>query len=183
MELLLISDKKLKIMMTKHDMESYNLTSEALDYGVENSRHSLDEIFELAERKTGFKIKKEKLFVQAYPSLDGGCEIYLTRLEGEISGLVEDGSVNTYVLGIYKTEKDALGCARIIKSTRGIEDISVYEDIYNGTYLVIIKLNKKINDSNRTYIRACLTEMGCEGSATVRRKSFSKERYRLIMSL
>lgn len=183
MELLLISDKKLKIMLTKQDMEKYNLKAEGLDYSIKNTRQILDEIFEIAGRKTGFEAKKGRIFVQAYPSVDGGCEIYLTRLENEISGLVEDGSTDTYIISIYTSQKEAAESGEKIRSNPNVNGIDIYKDRYKNTYLVTVKLHKNVSQENQTYISAYFSEIGAKKSGVFKRQSFSRERYKLIKSI
>lgn len=180
MELLLISNKKMKILLTRQDMESYNLDADNLDYGVKNTRQTLDEIFELAKRKTGFEIKKGKLFVQAFPCVDGGCEIYLTRLDEEVSGLVEDGCTDSYVLSCYKNVEEAEKTAKAISINPNINEVKIYKDLYNQSYLVAVRLNKKVTEEARIYIKAFFYETDAGGVIIQKKAKFSKERYKLI---
>ncbi|MBE6544118.1 MAG: adaptor protein MecA [Ruminococcaceae bacterium] len=182
MELLIISDCKLKIILSKGDMESYNLTAEALDYSLKNTRQTFDEIFELAKRKTGFEIKKGRLFVQVYPSVDGGCEIYLTRLE-EICGLVEDGYASTHVVSVYSSKDIAENSVDRIKHNSSIDRIDLYKDNYNGTYFVTARLKKNTAEDICGYIRAYFFESGANRCMTLKKQSFSKERYEHIKTV
>ncbi len=86
MELLRIGDKKLKVMLTDEDMEKYRLDKEALDYDTTETRSAFWQILDEAKHKTGFDAGTGKLFVQVYPSRGGGCEMYVTLMEGEGEG-------------------------------------------------------------------------------------------------
>lgn len=88
MELILISDSKLKIMLTTDDMKAYALDCSTLDYDNTETRKAFWSILDEAKHRTGFDAASEKVFVQVYPSKAGGCEMYVTKL-----GLFADRSV------------------------------------------------------------------------------------------
>jgi len=71
MELIVISDSKIKLMLTRDDMENYRGTT----------REVLREIMEDARKKCGCTAMDGRLYVQMYPSRSGGCELFVTRLE------------------------------------------------------------------------------------------------------
>lgn len=81
MELIVISDRKLKIMLTEPDMAKYELQPNTADYGDLHTRAALRHIFEDAQAEIGFETQGERLFVQLYTSRNGGCEIFVTKLE------------------------------------------------------------------------------------------------------
>ena len=85
MELILISDSKLKIMLSQKDMTKYALRIEDIDYDNTQTRRAFWSILDEAKHKTGFDAAKEKIFVQVFPSRCGGCEIFVTKLENGVS--------------------------------------------------------------------------------------------------
>lgn len=82
MELIVISENKLKIMLTEPDMHKYELFPEKGDPSNLHTREVLRRIFEDAHSSVGFDAAGERLFVQMYTSKNGGCEIFVTKLEG-----------------------------------------------------------------------------------------------------
>ena len=80
MELILISESKLKIMLSASDMQQYALDCKAIDYDNTETRRAFWSILDEAKHKTGFDAASEKVFIQLYPSKEGGCEIYVTKL-------------------------------------------------------------------------------------------------------
>ena len=82
MELIRISDSKLKIILNETDMRRYALSSDALSYEDCETRRAVREVLAEAEVQTGFHPAADRLLIQAYPSRDGGCELYVTKLEG-----------------------------------------------------------------------------------------------------
>ncbi len=80
MEFLVISDKKLKVILTKEDAEGLDFTAMDADYNTPEGRRSFRKILDIAEEQVGFKSRGEKTLIQFYPSKDGGCEIFVTKL-------------------------------------------------------------------------------------------------------
>ncbi len=80
MELILISESKLKIMLTEEDMHLYGITCDVPDSSSVTSRKAFWNMLDEAKVQTGFDPAGCKLFVQMYPSKSGGCELFVTRL-------------------------------------------------------------------------------------------------------
>lgn len=80
MELILISDSKLKIMLTRDDMQQYAIDCDTVDYDNTETRRVLWSILDEAKHRTGFDAAAERVFIQLYPSKEGGCEMYVTKL-------------------------------------------------------------------------------------------------------
>lgn len=79
MELIKVNSLKLKIILTPEDMREFEITNETLDYGSAKTRKAFRSILEKARCETGFDTKNDHIYVQIFPSLDGGCEMFLTR--------------------------------------------------------------------------------------------------------
>ena len=80
MELIIISQSKLKIMLSADDMRKYGLGSD-IDYADSKTRKAFRTILDEANTQTGFDAESEKIFIQLYPSKKGGCEIYITKID------------------------------------------------------------------------------------------------------
>lgn len=80
MELIRISDQKIKIMLTPTDMSHFALDSgyPEDDPGVRLGalRHLLDEV----RKQTDFDADEHCLSVQYFPSREGGCEMFISNL-------------------------------------------------------------------------------------------------------
>ena len=96
MELIVISESKLKIMLTAPDMARYELESTRMDCADAHTRAAFRHIFDDARAEIGFATEGKRLFVQLYASKEGGCEIFVTALgrdEGERESSEEDGGL------------------------------------------------------------------------------------------
>lgn len=80
MELIRISDSKLKITLTSDDMTQYELDCDTMDYDNTETRKAFWNILDHAKHMTGFDAAGDRVFVQLYPSKKGGCEMYVTKL-------------------------------------------------------------------------------------------------------
>ncbi|MEE1115692.1 MAG: adaptor protein MecA [Clostridia bacterium] len=95
MELILISESKLKIMLTAQDMSRYDIDAMTLDYTSDESRKAFHHILEDAKNETGFDTEGDRLFIQMYPSRSGGCELFVTKL-GVLCSATEGETPNEF---------------------------------------------------------------------------------------
>ncbi len=80
MELLIISENKIKISLSKNDLDSYNISSESIDYDTTETRRVVWSLLDDVKKQIGFDAAKSRIFVQLYPGRDGGCEMYVSKL-------------------------------------------------------------------------------------------------------
>jgi negative regulator of genetic competence, sporulation and motility len=80
MDLIKISDNKLKIMLTPVDMQSYELSISELDGINMETREAFRNIMKEARNRIGFDTGGNQIYVQVYPSREGGCEMFVTKL-------------------------------------------------------------------------------------------------------
>ena len=81
MDLIKISDSKLKIMLTHTDMTQYNLHNDSVSIADAHVRRVLRQLLEDAREQTGFDSDLSRLYVQMYPGADGGCELFISKIE------------------------------------------------------------------------------------------------------
>ena len=80
MEYIPINESKIKIICEEKDLELYGINAEELEYGDTNSRKFIDSLLEEAKSKFGFETVKHRVLIQLFPSNDGGCEIFISKL-------------------------------------------------------------------------------------------------------
>jgi negative regulator of genetic competence, sporulation and motility len=80
MEWIRISKSKLKIMLSAEDAERYALNCESADYADLMTRDAFKEILTDVRQETGFDATEDKVYIQMYPSKEGGCELFVTKL-------------------------------------------------------------------------------------------------------
>ena len=80
MEWIRIGDNKLKIMLSAQDARHYALNIDGSDQAPHTSGNSIRGILSDLLAETGFDAGEDKMYIQLYPSKDGGCELFITKI-------------------------------------------------------------------------------------------------------
>ena len=80
MEFILIGEDKIKVTLTEEDLEEFELSADELDYANTETKRMFWDVLSRAKAHTGFDTDGQKVLVQLYPSKDGGCEIFVTKI-------------------------------------------------------------------------------------------------------
>ncbi len=109
MELVIISDKKMKIMLTQKELDRYNIDSESFSITNDAHRHAFRRLLNDACKQSGFENNAARLMVQMYPAKKGGCEIFVTKMESSEAPSKRPSSPSPISLDIecYETSDDA----------------------------------------------------------------------------
>ena len=83
MELIVISDTKLKVILTEEEMESYGLIGEGEE---EPPRTAVERLLADIRRLSGFDAVNARVLVQLWRDRSGGGEMFVTRLSGTGTG-------------------------------------------------------------------------------------------------
>ncbi len=87
MEIIMISDNKLKVMLGEDDLRQFEIKAEQLDYSNTETKRMFWDILNRAKHETGFDTDGQRVLVQLYPSKEGGCEMFVTKI-----GLLSQGT-------------------------------------------------------------------------------------------
>ena len=104
MDVLKISDSKIKIMLSSEDMKRFGLTRASIDSTNESVRAKIFAVLDEVEQLFGFAHGGNKLLIQLYPAKDGS-EIFVTKL-----GIISSGAERT----IAKSSKVAMLSSRLV---------------------------------------------------------------------
>lgn len=118
MELIPINEQKLKIMLSREDLATWQINCEGMDYDTTETRRALWGILDEAKKRTGFDAAKEKVFVQLFPSPCGGCEMFVTKLcqKNEASPITLSKTLPLFEKTLYaftRLEDMLSACARL----------------------------------------------------------------------
>ncbi|MBQ4137632.1 MAG: adaptor protein MecA [Clostridia bacterium] len=80
MELIMINSEKIKIMLTREDMVRYDIRMYSPGHTGSAIKEAFAQVLEDVRSQTGFDTLSKRTVLQVYPSRDGGCEVYLTKL-------------------------------------------------------------------------------------------------------
>ena len=139
MEHILISPGKLKLMLTRDDVEHYDLTSAVDGECDPESRQSFKALLADAG-KLGFDPGNDRLFIQLYPSKDGGAEIYITRLSGEkVTNHSGRERFSVTHIGGFDSLSDLLACcARLGNFDSEDSESSAFSDGEGRNYFLVL---------------------------------------------
>ncbi len=131
MELILISNSKLKIMLSAEDMKEYNIKCD----GESAMRRGFAPVLERAHNDCGFDIDSGRLLVQVFPSREGGCEMFITRVA--ITGTREEKDYTSPSVCILQSMSDMTALCRAL-SARGYGEGSSAYSMREGVYALIL---------------------------------------------
>lgn len=148
MELILIDSSKLKIILTKNDLDTLNINVDDMDYSNAASKRAFWELIEKAKTETGFNTDKSKLYVQLFPSIDGGCEMFITKYLSETSNNLQASQQKKYRLkqkintdsGFFLTLNFEILCSlckRLAQERPNLYTSLYYDEI--DTYIFVVK--------------------------------------------
>lgn len=150
MELIMINSEKMKIMLTREDMTYYDIKMYSLGHTGNNVREAFSRVLEDIRSETGFDTVTEKSILQVYPSRDGGCEVYVTRLSGKGDETVptdnkggRDGarvSIKKWleeVVFVFEDITDTIDACRLLLADGYAYDSRLYEK--DGRYYLFLE--------------------------------------------
>ena len=144
MELLLISENKLKITLSECDMKQYELDCNTVDYDNTETRRAFWSILDEAKHRTGFDAASQRVFIQLYPSKEGGCEMYVTKLSPRSSSELTERPSHAliplsrrYLCYSFDSMEDMLSVCRKL-SAIGFSGSSGAAKRDDGRYILVI---------------------------------------------
>ena len=111
MELIRISNRKLKIMLTPTDMSHFELNSNTLGDDMVQTHHAFRLLLAELKNRAGFEADDRHISVQYFPSQEGGCEMFISNLQeneenGENTALTKSQSKTALQPRIAKRQSD-----------------------------------------------------------------------------
>ena len=122
MELIRISNQRLKLMLTPTDMIHFELNTECLGESREQLHRAFRRLLEEIRQQTDFDADDSHLSVQYFPSREGGCEMFISRLG-------EDGGARDASLPAAVSESTALRPMRGVAGSFRRDCVYRFEEI------------------------------------------------------
>ena len=105
MDMIMISDRKLKVMLTREDLDGYGVATEDLDYANTDTKRMLWDLLSLAKKRVAFHTDGHRVLLQIFPSRDGGCEIFVSKL-GDLPRKDSDAPADLYAEPILHCKRE-----------------------------------------------------------------------------
>ena len=173
MELIVISDTKLKVILTEEEMESYGLIGEGEE---EPPRTAVERLLADIRRLSGVDAVNARVLVQLWRDRSGGGEMFVTRLSGTGTG----GRREEYRLRRGRVLYSFDGIAAMTAACRVLAGRAYggVSDAYRGEDGVWYLSLEDEDDGEEPGILGVLSEYGVRRSGTV--LTFLTEHARLI---
>lgn len=169
MELILISESKLKITLTAEDMEANGISEERLTCGEKDVRRIFGSVLDEARRKTGFDAECGRLYVQVYPSKAGGCEVYFIRGEGaKMSRPQKSGTKREYCVYAFEGANAAMDACAALKNNRYDCECSLYAESREDRRRYYLVLQEELPAAKDTRRRRSVCKSDVAGEYGVR---------------
>lgn len=168
-----INDNKIKVTFSVSDLEERNIDLNTLNYNSPATQELFWDMMEQAEAEFGFDTSASQLCIEAYPDIDDGFTITITKLD-------EDGdfeSIHKYIKSKYSKKdlrskkKSKKVCSSLLMySFSNFEDLcmlckkiypyytgdsSLYK--YQSTYYIVLAKNN-LNVSNFKVLESFIME-------------------------
>ncbi len=149
MEWIRISSNKLKIMLSSEDARRYELNCEDADYANVMTRAAFRDILTDVRRETGFDATEDKVYIQMYPSKEGGCELFVTKIglllteEESYAASTEQHTAEHHAVSemrtyyIFDSLPPLLSLCRRLQDHSEIRKSTVWKDERGGWWLLL----------------------------------------------
>ena len=99
MELIKITDQRLKIMLTPSDMTQFELDPTSIENCNAQTTHAFRSFWGTVRQRYGLDFDDSHLSVQYFPSRGGGCEMFISSMQNQYAGDDKDRRRRTAGLG------------------------------------------------------------------------------------
>lgn len=139
MEIIRISDTKLKVTLDYDDMTRYDLCAEQMDYDNTETRRVIWQILDEAKHRTGFNAAEDRILIQAYPGRKGGCEIYVTKLNPQAETASPPALRGRISLFVFRDAALLFTVCRKIAAGGRKYESALYEEVPGGVFWLLVR--------------------------------------------
>ncbi len=149
MKHIVIGDGKLKLMLTREDLEKYSIDLHNRNGEAAETRNAFRKLLYEVGEKIGFDMFSDRFFIKFYPSADGGGEMYVSKLYS-----LEKQRKKYYILDFARLT-DVLEICKKLSDEKYSAESSVYE--IDEKYYLLLSGEVKLSefDNNIADERLC----------------------------
>ncbi len=128
MEITSLGKLSIRIKLEQSDMDKFGVTYDDMDYKNARTKHIIWELLDKARESAGFDTDGKKLHIQIFPSKQGGCELYISKISASCEGFDEKSyrfsSLESALAALVYLKKMNLICRAKLYSMGGFWFIS-----------------------------------------------------------
>ncbi len=156
MKIELLENKTVKVVLSNIDMMNFNLTYEEMDYKNPDTKRVIMQLIDQIKKEVSIDLTNGKLFIEAFPYIDGGCILYVNMIDTEYKKNVTKNSKSSFSTPIIYSFQDinALGnlCKRMIsRYNHIILKNALY--FYENKYFLLIYTYFKMDEQLATLLK------------------------------
>jgi len=140
-DFLLINSRNIKISLSKTELDENCISADGLCWNDEKTRCLMRKVLATAYEKCGFEWESEKLSVSVFPSVDGGCELFVTKRGNSCTKSENDSSFGTIC---FCNGAENLFCACEKLKEKGFSGRSSLYLSENGEFVLICENRRKL---------------------------------------
>lgn len=76
-----VKEKVVKVILSSEDMKKLNIAYDEMDYENNKTKITLAHIISRVQAEIGIDLHTKKIYIEAYPYVDGGCILYINFFE------------------------------------------------------------------------------------------------------
>ena len=119
-----ILDKHIiKITLSSKDMKNYGVSYEKINYNDKKTRQLIVSLLYKIKKTTNIDISKSKIFIEAFPTEENGCILYLNIISREIMNTTAHTNSKTPIIIKFKHIEDFKNMCKILAKKHYINKI------------------------------------------------------------
>lgn len=136
----------IKIVLSKSDMQQMSIEFEQMDYSQPATKRMIMQLLQQARDETNLDFTKGKLLIEAFPTPDGGCVLYLNLIQRSYSTNKNNRGFNTPL--IFKIQNLDQLCIVSKKLYQNYHHLILKSTLYseNNQYILMVYSYYKLDD-------------------------------------
>ena len=136
-----IARNKIKITMSKHELEYYHIDVKSMSYGSQQAREMFMDVMRLAEVREDFYNENSQLVIEASISADSGFAMLITRIDEEDDFENLQRMIKSKVKKVESRKKNILSHTPLVFAfgdfdilVAACKEIEIYEPFHSSLY-------------------------------------------------
>lgn len=134
-----ILDKHIiKITLSFKDMKSYGVSYEKINYNDKKTRQLIVSLLYKVKKTINIDLSKSKIFIEAFPTEDNGCILYLNIINKEIINTIIKNNHKTPLIIAFKNIENFKNMCKILKKKYYGNKIPKNTLLQTNNYFILI---------------------------------------------
>lgn len=128
----------IKITLSFKDMKNYNLTYEKINYNDKKTRQLIVNLLYKIKKTTKTDISKNQMFIEAFPTEENGCILYLNIINQKTIDNITNSNINRPLILKFKQIQDFKNMCKILTKENCLNKILKNTLLQINNYPILI---------------------------------------------